>query len=223
MSFPSIRNRNRNRNNNNNIAVLGMEHVKSLAKDTVQIALAKLLISAQLRNLLHTIHDRYPNVFTKARLDTELTNIQKQVQRMDIGILGESNIIIYTPKLKIPVTIRLKPEVASELQHISYLAPPINPVEKKEIAQEDKCMARVYASKFIIYKSPDDPTITLYGRQCNSKHMSGSAYCGLHDKHRPHGIWGVEPEKHIKAHFQRHYDNLIAKSAKTPAKKNIIN
>jgi hypothetical protein len=217
MSLPDSTLNNRNTNTITK-AVLGMEHMKCLAKDTVQISLAKLLISAQLRNLLHKIHNEYPKVFTKARLDTELTNIQQQLQQMDIGILSASGSILYTPKLKIPVTIRLKPEVASELQQITYLPHQITPVKTREIAQEDKCMARVYSSKSIIYKSLDDPTITLYGRQCKSKHMSGSAYCGLHDKHLPHGIWGVEPEKHIKAHFQRHYDSAVAKSAKANGK-----
>lgn len=207
-------------NTNNTIAVIGMEHMRCLAKDTVQISLAKLLISAQLRNLLHKIHTEYPKVFTKERLDTELANIQQQVQSMDVGIMCASGSIIYAPKLKIPVTIRLKSEVAAQMRNISYLPPTVNPVEKKVIAQEDKCMARVYASKFIIYKSPDDPTITLYGRQCKSRRMSGSAFCGLHDKHRPHGVWGAEPEKHIKAHFQRHYDSSIAKSAKVSKTKN---
>ena len=189
-----------------------MEHMKCLAKDTVQISLAKILISAQLRNLLHKIHSEYPKVYTKARLDAELANIQQQLQSMDIGILGAGGNVLYATKLKIPVTIRLKPEVAAELQQIQYLSPNIVQVVPKPVAQEDKCMARVYASKFIIYKSPDDPNVTQYGRQCKSKHMNGSIYCGLHEKHRPHGIWGVEPEKHIKAHFQKHYDSMLAKS-----------
>lgn len=189
-----------------------MEHMKCLAKDTVQISLAKILISAQLRNLLYKIHNGYPKIFTKERLESELTSIQKQVLEMHIGISGESGHVVYSPKLKIPLTIRLKPEIAMELQHKAYI--PVMPIQPKPkvVISEDKCMARVYASKNIIYQSPDNPGVTLYGRQCKSKHMNGSAYCGLHDKHRPHGIWGIEPDTHIKAHFQRHYDSAMAKS-----------
>lgn len=194
-------------------AILGMDHMKCLARETVQIPLAKILITSQLRNLLHKIHQEYPQVFTKARLDAELDNIQKQIQLIHIGLRIPTGKVLYSPKLKIPVTIRLKAKVARELQAIpviksitdtSILEKPV-----KVVAPEDKCMARVYTSKSIIHQSTNNPQITLYGRQCKAKHMNSSIYCGLHNKHRPHGIWGQEPDAHIKAHFQRHYDNAI--------------
>ncbi len=191
-----------------------MDHIKCLAKETVQISLAKILITSQLRNLLHKIHHEYPKVFTKDRLDAELDNIQKQVQLMHIGIRVPTGKVLYSPKLKIPVTIRLKPEVAQELNAKPTPKPVTDSPEQtkpqKVVAPEDKCMARVYTSKSIIHQSPDNPQVTLYGRQCKAKHTNGSLYCGLHNKHRPHGTWGDEPESHIKAHFQRHYDSAIA-------------
>jgi hypothetical protein len=198
----------------NTHAMLGMDHMKCLARETVQISLTKILITSQLRNLLHKIHQEYPQVFTKARLDAELDNIHKQVQVMHIGIIGASGKVLYSPKLKIPVTIRLKPEVAQELMNIQLVNPAITSLEPvkeiKVVAPEDKCLARVYTPNSIIYQSTDNPQITLYGRQCKARHMNGSMYCGLHNKHRPHGIWGQDPESHIKAHFQRHYDSAIA-------------
>lgn len=204
-------------------AVLGMDHMKCLAKDTVQISLAKILITSQLRNLLHKIHHEYPKVFTKERLDAELDNIQKQVQLMHIGIRVPTGKVLYSPKLKIPVAIRLKPEVAQELQSRPIIkSVPDSPEQAKPtkvVAPEDKCMARVYTSKSIIHKSVDNPQVTLYGRQCKSKHISGSLYCGLHNKHRPHGTWDQEPEPHIKAHFQRHYHNAVASGKIKPDEK----
>jgi hypothetical protein len=198
----------------NKRAVLGMDHMKCLAKETVQISLAKLLITSQLRNLLHKIHHEYPRVFTKSRLDTELDNIHKQMQTMHIGIQIPSGNVLYSPKLKIPVAIRLKPEITLELQAKPIVKHIIDQTEQsksvKVVEPEDKCMARVYTPNSIIYQSPDDPKLTLYGRQCKAKHINSSMYCGLHNKHRPHGIWGQDPESHIKAHFQRHYDNAIA-------------
>jgi hypothetical protein len=158
----------------------------------------------RISDLLHTIHNNYPQKFKKELITLELNNILNNII---------FNIDKLQPKITKSIVSRKGTNIKNENMNVN--------IEEKNVDISKRCKARIWNSIFDrktgkevvdiescykVFDFNDIDNVKFYkkyiiGSRCSKKQSSDKNYCVMHSKHTPHGNFDELPNKEICFHF----------------------
>ena len=162
-----------------------IDNRKKIILDSITIIYKNYLI-----NTLKYINSKYPKLFPKSKLLSEITKIS--IKRVPFCENTKTKL-----KNRVIEKIQIKKQ-----RNTGYY---IQSTKKRKIAIDDdlRCMARLWGNGYItIHKSN-----LVYGIRCNNeiKHGKSSKYCGIHLRNRnKHGDFNKEPTAEIKNEYEKY-------------------
>jgi hypothetical protein len=162
-----------------------IDNRKKLILDSITIIYKNYLI-----NTLKYINSKYPKLFPKSKLLSEITKIS--MKRVPFSENTKTKL-----KKRVIEKIQIKKQ-----RNTGYY---IQSTKKRKIAIDDdlRCMARLWGNGYITIQKCN----LVYGIRCNNeiKHGISSKYCGIHLRNKnKHGDFNKEPTIEIKNEYEKH-------------------